>query len=84
MTETAAAVTISLPTCPNLGHVGPPVASSELRLRSVPEMNYNVRHYHVIVRLIMATLTNSRSLMNIRGERSRCVAATYSKVSFQR
>ncbi|CEO97683.1 hypothetical protein PBRA_005797 [Plasmodiophora brassicae] len=46
MTETAAAVTISLPTCPNLGHVGPPVASSELRLRSVPEMNYNVTDEH--------------------------------------
>lgn len=40
LTETAAAMTICLPGDHRIGHVGPPTASTEIKLRDVPEMNY--------------------------------------------
>eukprot|EP01006_Ploeotia_vitrea_P032581 TRINITY_DN64771_c0_g2_i1.p1 TRINITY_DN64771_c0_g2~~TRINITY_DN64771_c0_g2_i1.p1 ORF type:complete len:721 (-),score=443.10 TRINITY_DN64771_c0_g2_i1:559-2721(-) len=40
MTETGAAVTTTRSGDHTMGHVGPPLASAEVRLQSVPEMNY--------------------------------------------
>lgn len=40
MTETAAAISISMPSDPNVGHVGPPLSCNEVMLVDVPEMNY--------------------------------------------
>jgi len=40
MTETAATISVTLPTDPNMGHVGPPVPNCEVKLRDVPELGY--------------------------------------------
>jgi long-chain acyl-CoA synthetase len=40
MTETAAATNISMPDDPNVGHVGPPLPSNEIKLRDVQDMGY--------------------------------------------
>ncbi|XXQ39474.1 AMP-dependent synthetase/ligase domain-containing protein [Plasmodiophora brassicae] len=42
LTETSAGLTITLGTDRNAGHVGPPVACVDVRLRSIPEMGYKV------------------------------------------
>jgi len=40
MTETAATISVTLPSDPNVGHVGPPVPNCEVKLRDVPELGY--------------------------------------------
>eukprot|EP00474_Spongospora_subterranea_P008619 CRZ09077.1 hypothetical protein [Spongospora subterranea] len=42
LTETSAALSITNPVDFTSGHVGPPVPCVEVRLRSIPEMNYKV------------------------------------------
>jgi long-chain acyl-CoA synthetase len=41
LTETCAGGTIQLPYDVSFGHIGPPIACCEIKLVSVPEMNYN-------------------------------------------
>lgn len=42
MTESAAGLTVTTPSDLTIGHVGGPIACCEIKLRSVPEMNYLV------------------------------------------